>query len=222
VLYSIKPFKAFLAVSLISLTALHLPKGRNPGSFRTFVQNYFYMTEEIKAVSYCVGMSIAGSLLDQKLDGINPDVVAEAINDMFEGKEPKFSPEEANSIIQKYVSEAQEKNFGVFKEEGEAFLSTNKLKPEITTTESGLQFEVIEEGTGNTPGAQDSVKVHYHGTLIDGTTFDSSVERGEPATFGVHQVIPGWTEALQLMKAGSKYRLYVPQDLAYGANPHPS
>lgn len=222
VLFSNKPFKAFLAVALFSLEALHLPKGRILGSISYFCTKLFYMTEEIKAVSYCVGMSIAGSLLDQNLDGINPDVVAEAINDMFKGKEPKFSPEDANSIIQKYLAEAQEKNFGVYKEEGEAFLATNKLKPEVTTTATGLQFEVIEEGTGKNPGAQDTVKVHYHGTLIDGTVFDSSVERGEPATFGVHQVIPGWTEALQLMKAGSKYRLYIPQNLAYGANPHPS
>ncbi len=180
------------------------------------------MTEEIKAVSYCVGMSIAGSLMDQQLEGISPDVVAEAINDMFKGNEPKFTPQEANAIIQKYLSAAQEAKFGDFKKEGESFLATNKLKPEVTTTASGLQFEVIEEGTGAAPGAQDTVKVHYHGTLIDGTVFDSSVERGEPATFGVHQVIPGWTEALQLMKAGSKYRLYIPQELAYGANPHPS
>ena len=114
-----------------------------------------------------------------------------------------------------------EAKFGAVKEEGEAFLAANKLKAEIKTTESGLQYEVISEGSGNKPSGQDNVKVHYHGTLIDGTVFDSSVNRGEPATFGVHQVIPGWTEALQLMNAGSKYRLYIPQNLAYGAHPHP-
>jgi FKBP-type peptidyl-prolyl cis-trans isomerase len=91
----------------------------------------------------------------------------------------------------------------------------------VKTTSSGLQYEVIEEGTGAKPSATDTVKVHYHGTLTDGTVFDSSVQRGLPATFGVHQVIKGWTEALQLMSVGSKYRLYIPQELAYGAHPHP-
>ena len=114
-----------------------------------------------------------------------------------------------------------EKKFASIKEEGEAFLVENKSKAGITTTTSGLQFEVIEEGNGQKPAATNTVKVHYHGTLIDGTVFDSSISRGEPATFGVHQVIPGWTEALQLMSVGSKYRLYIPQELAYGAHPHP-
>jgi FKBP-type peptidyl-prolyl cis-trans isomerase FklB len=179
------------------------------------------MTEEIKAVSYCVGMSIADSLLQQDLNGISPEILAEAIKDIFSGVQAQYSPNEANDIIQTYLNGIGEAKFGAVKEEGEAFLATNKLKAEIKTTESGLQYEVISEGSGNKPSGQDNVKVHYHGTLIDGTVFDSSVNRGEPATFGVHQVIPGWTEALQLMNAGSKYRLYIPQNLAYGAHPHP-
>ncbi len=179
------------------------------------------MTEELKAVSYCVGMSIADSLLQQDLDGISPEVLAEAIKDIFSGVQAQYSPNEANEIIQTYLNGIGEAKFGAVKEEGEAFLASNKLKSEIKTTVSGLQYEVISEGSGKKPAAQDNVKVHYHGTLIDGTVFDSSVNRGEPATFGVHQVIPGWTEALQLMSAGSKYRLYIPQNLAYGAHPHP-
>ena len=179
------------------------------------------MTEEIKAVSYCVGMSIADSLLQQDLNGISPEILAEAIKDIFSGVQAQYSPNEANDIIQTYLNGIGEAKFGAVKEEGEAFLAANKLKAEIKTTESGLQYEVISEGSGNKPSGQDNVKVHYHGTLIDGTVFDSSVNRGEPATFGVHQVIPGWTEALQLMNAGSKYRLYIPQNLAYGAHPHP-
>lgn len=179
------------------------------------------MTEEIKAVSYCVGMSIADSLLQQDLNGISPEILAEAIKDIFSGVQAQYSPNEANDIIQTYLNGVGEAKFGAIKEEGEAFLAANKLKAEIKTTESGLQYEVISEGSGNKPSGQDNVKVHYHGTLIDGTVFDSSVNRGEPATFGVHQVIPGWTEALQLMNAGSKYRLYIPQNLAYGAHPHP-
>ena len=179
------------------------------------------MTEEIKAVSYCVGMSIADSLLQHDLNGISPELLAEAIKDIFSGVQAQYSPNEANDIIQTYLNGIGEAKFGAVKEEGEAFLAANKLKAEIKTTESGLQYEVISEGSGNKPSGQDNVKVHYHGTLIDGTVFDSSVNRGEPATFGVHQVIPGWTEALQLMNAGSKYRLYIPQNLAYGAHPHP-
>ncbi len=184
-------------------------------------KNIKKMTEELKAVSYCVGMSIADSLLQQDLDGISPEVLAEAIKDIFSGVQAQYSPNEANEIIQTYLNGIGEAKFGAVKEEGEAFLASNKLKSEIKTTESGLQYEVISEGSGKKPAAQDNVKVHYHGTLIDGTVFDSSVNRGEPATFGVHQVIPGWTEALQLMSAGSKYRLYIPQNLAYGAHPHP-
>jgi len=179
------------------------------------------MTEEINAVSYCVGMSIAGSLMQQDLETINPVVLAEAIAEAFAGQQPKYTPEEANAIIQRYLQRIGEDKFAAIKDEGEQFLAANKAKAGIHTTDSGLQYEVISEGTGEKPNATDTVDVHYHGTLIDGSVFDSSIERGTPATFGVHQVIKGWTEALQLMPVGSKYRLYIPQDLAYGANPHP-
>lgn len=179
------------------------------------------MTEDIKAVSYCVGMSIAGSLMQQDLDGISPEILAEAIADAFAGKEPLYTPEMANTIIQNYLQSAGEAKFGQNKEAGEAFLNENKSNEGVHTTASGLQYEILTEGNGNKPAATDSVTVHYHGTLIDGTVFDSSVMRGQPATFGVHQVIPGWTEALQLMNTGAKFRLYIPQELAYGAHPHP-
>ena len=179
------------------------------------------MTEEIRAVSYCVGMSVAGSLMQQDLEGISPEIMAEAIADAFSGKTPKYTPEMANTIIQKYLENAGEAKFAQNKEAGEAFLHENKAKAGILSTQSGLQYEVVTEGTGPKPASTDTVSVHYHGMLIDGTVFDSSIERGEPATFGVHQVIPGWTEALQLMNVGSKYRLYIPQELSYGAHPHP-
>lgn len=179
------------------------------------------MTEELKAVSYCVGMSVAGSLLQQDLEAISPEIVAEAIADAFAGKAPLYTPEMANTIIQNYLQNVGEAKFAQNKAMGEAFLSENKLKEGVSTTASGLQFEVVNEGNGTHPTATSTVSVHYHGTLIDGTLFDSSVQRGEPATFGVHQVIPGWTEALQLMSVGAKYRLYIPENLAYGANPHP-
>jgi FKBP-type peptidyl-prolyl cis-trans isomerase FklB len=179
------------------------------------------MSEEIKAVSYCVGMSIAGSLMQQDLEGIDADVMAQAIRDVFEGKELNYQPEQANDIIQEYLAKSSMVKFEAIKKEGEDFLEKNAGKEGVHTTASGLQYEVMNEGNGPKPGSTDNVTVHYHGTLIDGAVFDSSVERGQPATFGVHQVIAGWTEALQLMSVGSKYRLYIPQELAYGANPHP-
>ena len=179
------------------------------------------MTEDIKAVSYCVGMSIAGSLLQQNLQTIEPEVMAQAIADVFQGKPAQYSPEQANEIIQKYLSAAVQEQFQVNKEAGEKFLAENFRKEGVKATLSGLQYEVIQEGKGKKPSATSQVKVHYHGTLLDGTVFDSSVDRNSPATFGVNQVIPGWTEALQLMNEGSKYRLYIPQELAYGESPHP-
>lgn len=179
------------------------------------------MSQDIQAVSYSVGMSIAGSLIQQNLQGISPEILAEAINDIFTGKPTKVTPEEANNIIQGYMAAKMEDQFKGNKEAGEKFLAENFKKEGVQTTLSGLQYEVITAGSGKSPAHTDRVTVHYHGTLIDGTVFDSSVERNDPATFGVNQVIPGWTEALQLMKEGDKFRLYIPQDLAYGASPHP-
>lgn len=184
-------------------------------------QIFHDMSQDINSVSYCIGLSVADSLAQQELDALNPQVMAEAIADVFQGKELKFTAEQANQIIQNYIQEITASKFEEHKTAGEAFLAENAKKAGITTTASGLQYEVIEEGTGVKPAASDTVKVHYHGTLTDGTVFDSSISRGLPATFGVHQVIKGWTEALQLMPVGSKYRLYIPQDLAYGAHPHP-
>lgn len=179
------------------------------------------MTDELKAVSYCVGMSIAGSLLEQELGVISPEIMAKAVKDIFEGKQTEYSPQEANMIIQEYVDKVSMAKFEAVKKEGEDFLAENASKEGVHVTASGLQYEVINEGNGPKPGSTDNVTVHYHGTLIDGVVFDSSIQRGQPATFGVHQVIAGWTEALQLMSLGSKFRLYIPQELAYGANPHP-
>lgn len=179
------------------------------------------MTQELEAVSYCVGLSVASSLQQQNLETLNPNAISEAIKDVFDGRELKFSQDEAAKIIQQYIQQINEKQFEKNKSEGEIFLNENKKRPEVIVTESGLQYEILTEGTGSKPNATDTVEVHYHGTLINGTVFDSSIQRGTSTSFGVHQVIKGWTEALQLMSEGSKYRLYIPQDLAYGANPHP-
>lgn len=179
------------------------------------------MQTELEKVSYAVGMSIADSLKNQNLEDIDTSVLAEAMSDIFNAKTPKLSPQEANSVIQSFLDNKKNSAFADVKLEGEKFLKDNLSKPGIKTTTSGLQFEVLMEGNGRKPSSADIVSVHYHGTLIDGTVFDSSVLRGAPASFGVHQVIPGWTEALQLMSIGSKYKLFIPQELAYGANPHP-
>ena len=129
------------------------------------------------------------------------------------GYEGQMSGMEAQTYLQTTMMARQ---FGPNKEEGEKFLAENALREEVTVTESGLQYEILKEGKGQKPTATDKVKVHYHGTLIDGTVFDSSIDRGEPAVFGVNQVIAGWTEALQLMPVGSKWKLYIPYELAYG------
>ena len=179
------------------------------------------MDSDLEKVSYAVGMSIGESLKAQNLEDIDTKKLSLAMDTIFKNQDPIFTPEEANSIIQAYLDTKKYAAYGRLKLEGEKFLKNNKSNKDIQTTESGLQYEIIKSGNGVKPAKTDTVSVHYHGTLIDGTVFDSSVERGTPASFGVHQVIPGWTDALQLMDIGSKYRLFIPQELAYGANPHP-
>ncbi len=186
-----------------------------------FTKIYLVMDSDLEKVSYAVGMSIGESLKAQNLEDIDTKKLSLAMDTIFKNQDPLFTPEEANSIIQAYLDTKKYAAYGSLKLEGEKFLEYNKSNKDIQTTESGLQYEIIKSGNGKRPSKVDSVSVHYHGTLIDGTVFDSSVERGTPASFGVHQVIPGWTEALQLMDIGSKYRLFIPQELAYGANPHP-
>ena len=176
--------------------------------------------DKLKA-SYGVGMSIAESLAQQELSTLDLDQVLAGMRTIFNGETPLITAEEANQHIQRYLDAQKTQKYEVNKLAGEAFLADNAQRPEVKTTASGLQYEVLQEGDGHKPSPTSQVTVHYHGTLTDGTVFDSSVERGAPATFGVNQVIRGWTEALQLMAAGSKYRLTIPQELAYGANPHP-
>ena len=179
------------------------------------------MNELKEKVSYAVGMSIAESLKSQKLDNLDLNLLKNGIEDVFENNTFKVNPSEANDLIKSYMDEANNAAYGENKQKGIDYLMENQKRSEITTTESGLQYEILTDAEGARPSSTDNVTVHYHGTLIDGTVFDSSLERGTPASFGVHQVIPGWTEALQLMNVGSKYRLHIPQELAYGANPHP-
>ena len=149
--------------------------------------------------------------------GINVEDFAQAIADVLNRKETAISHNEAREIVNKYFMELEEKMNAENIEKGKAFLEENAKKEGIVTLPSGLQYEVITEGNGKKPSATDRVKCHYEGTLIDGTLFDSSVKRGQPAVFGVNQVIKGWVEALQLMSEGSKWRLYIPSELGYGA-----
>lgn len=167
-------------------------------------------------VSYSLGVLLASSAQQQGFDKIDVPSLINGIEDVFGGEELKIDPAQANQVIQKYMSDKQATQYGAVKEEGEAFLAENKTRSEVTTTESGLQYEILSPGNGVKPTAKNDVKVHYHGTLIDGTVFDSSVERDDPATFGVTQVIQGWVEGLQLMPLGSKYKFFIPYNLAYG------
>lgn len=171
----------------------------------------------MEKLSYALGLSLGNNLLSSGVKSLNVEKLAKGIQDVLEQNDPEISYQEAQNVINEYFQKLQEESSSITIAEGKAFLESNGKRPEVATLKSGLQYEVLKEGYGTKPKASDKVKVHYHGTLIDGTVFDSSVRRGEPATFGVTQVIAGWVEALQLMPVGSKWKLYIPSDLAYGA-----
>ncbi len=171
---------------------------------------------EIDSVSYSLGVNIGNNLKGQGFGDINLASMMKAMEDVMGDKKLTIGEEEANGIIQNYFASMMEKKAKEGRKAGEAFLAENAKKAGVTTTASGLQYEVLKMGEGPKPVATDKVTVHYHGTLTDGKVFDSSVDRGEPATFPLNGVITGWTEALQLMPVGSKFRIYLPSDLAYG------
>lgn len=162
--------------------------------------------------SYGVGLDVGKQLKSNPFEGMDPEIVAQGLIDSFKGNPPAVSHEDLEAAF----VEIRKRMEGDAAEAGQKFLAENAKKDGIVVTESGLQYEVISEGSGEKPRASSTVSTHYHGTLIDGTVFDSSVQRGEPAEFPVNRVIAGWTEALQLMPVGSKWRLFVPYQLAYG------
>ncbi len=168
------------------------------------------------SLSAAIGVSFSNSLSSQGIENLNVDILLETIKSALKGGKTAFNSENANDYIGHYFQNLQAEKGAAVRTAGEAFLAENAKKDSVHTTESGLQYKVLTMGTGAKPLATDKVKTHYHGTLIDGTVFDSSVERGEPVEFPVNGVIKGWTEALQLMPVGSKYRLFIPYDLAYG------
>lgn len=174
-------------------------------------------------LSYALGLSMGNNFRASGIQELNVQDFADGVAAVFYGSEPKMTYDEAKQTINEFFQALQQKQeeeaqkMGEINEKaGQDFLLENGKRAEVKTTESGLQYEVLQEGNGEKPTAADSVTVHYIGKLIDGTVFDSSVERGAPATFGVTQVIPGWVEALQLMSVGSKWRLFIPSQLAYG------
>jgi len=170
------------------------------------------------SASYAIGVSVASFYKQQGITSLNTALVSRAINDVLGGKKTLLNDEACNAVVTKLMNKTQEDKSKPTIESGKAFLAKNKSRAEVKTTPSGLQYEVITEGTGIKPLATDSVTVNYKGTLIDGTEFDNSYTRGEPITFPLNRVIAGWTEGLQLMTVGSKYRLYIPYTLAYGSH----
>ena len=177
------------------------------------------LTTDEQKVSYGFGLQFGDQLLRNQFDGMDLDAVLAGVRHWYEHRQAMLSDEQINPSFQ-VIQQRQEARASELaskrKALAEQFMQANAQRDEVTVTDSGLQYEVLEAGSGDKPGPQSTVVTHYHGTLVDGTVFDSSVERGQPAEFGVNQVIPGWTEALQLMSVGDKWRIACPPQLAYG------
>lgn len=169
-------------------------------------------------LSYALGLSMGNNFKSSGIQTLSVTDFANGVKAVYEGEKPEMTYDEAKQVINDFFTQMQREVNDCNRAEGEAFLAENKKKSGVVVLPSGLQYEVLTEGKGKKPAATDRVQCHYHGTLINGEVFDSSIERGEPAVFGVSQVIPGWVEALQLMPEGSKWRLFIPSDLAYGEN----
>lgn len=193
-------------MSLFSLTCLSQNK---------MADQKINLNNELDKVSYSLGVSIVNNLKNQGLDSINADAFAQGVKDAFFST-PLYDEKVATQILNDYFGTLQKKKHEGNIQKGEAFMKENATRKEVKTLASGIQYEVLKEGTGEMPKLTDKVKTHYHGTLIDGTVFDSSVQRGEPASFPVNGVIKGWQEVLQLMKVGSKWKVVIPYALAYG------
>ncbi len=170
------------------------------------------------SMSYAIGMSLAKFYRDQGITQINSALVTRALNEAMKGQKTLLTEDQMNMSITNYLQQLKKEKSAAARKAGETFLAENKTKPGVVELPSGLQYLVVKEGTGPKPAISDKVKCHYHGTLIDGTVFDSSVDRGQPIDFPVNGVIKGWIEALQLMPVGSKWKLFIPADLAYGDN----
>ncbi|HSH52191.1 MAG TPA: FKBP-type peptidyl-prolyl cis-trans isomerase [Bacteroidales bacterium] len=179
------------------------------------------LKSDLDSVSYALGIDIAKSLERGYVDELNYNAFIKGIEDVFNEEDFDIADDQSKQIIQKYFKQLRDTKIAQNLEEGRTFLDENKSKENIDVTESGLQYEIIKEGEGIAPAETDTVVVHYRGTLIDGTEFDSSYEKGKPARFPLNGVIPGWTEGLQLMKEGANYKLYIPTELGYGVRVRP-
>ncbi len=195
-----KTFSTLFIICIFSSLGLHAQKNKS----------------NMDSLSYSIGILFGNSLKQQGFEKINASSLSEALDAVLADKPTSLTKEQATQIYSQAMSAMTAKKNAGAKEEGEKFLAENMKRPGVMTTASGLQYEVLKMGDGKKPGPTDKVKTHYHGTLINGTVFDSSVERGEPISFPVNGVIAGWQEALQLMPVGSKYKLYIPYNLAYG------
>ena len=181
------------------------------------VEPVFTLKTLSDSASYAIGVSVANFYKQQGINKLNSTLVSKGINDILGNKKALLDDAACNNVMNTYMSKMQAEKSKPRIDSGNNFLAKNKTKPGVMTTASGLQYEVITEGTGDKPTAADSVTCHYKGTLLNGTVFDNSYDRGQPITFSLGGVIPGWTEGLQLMSVGSKYKLYVPYTLGYGA-----
>ncbi|MBU0764998.1 MAG: FKBP-type peptidyl-prolyl cis-trans isomerase [Bacteroidetes bacterium] len=192
-----------------------------PGSFSQNI--VFPLQNDIDSASYCLGMNVAQQIKSQGMNEINPEKVAAGISAMYNNTDPLILPNEANQYFNNFLQNQKNRIAAENLETGKKFLEENSKKKGVTSLPSGLQYEIIKAGTGQQPVKNDMVTAHYTGMLTDGTVFDSSVQRGQPfqTPVGVGRVIKGWDEALQLMKEGDKWKLYIPPDLGYGANPRP-
>lgn len=217
----------FLAVAVVTLSIVSCGNSQ----FKTKSS----LATEVDSVSYSLGLDMANKI-KMNFEDLDQDLFVQGFKNGMDSTNLLVESKDINNILRTFFQKQQqekmkeqqaaqvkkaETEFGEYKKEGEKFLADNKVKDGVKTTASGLQYVVLKEGKGDVPTATSRVKVHYHGTLTDGTVFDSSVDRGEPTEFGVNQVIKGWTEGLQLMKPGAKFKFFIPQDLAYGATPRP-
>ena len=206
-----------VAVTLASCGTAQTTSGEQTTTATASMTTDVAQTNNMDSISYSLGVLVAQNLKSQGLDKVKPEDVARGISDVITGKETQISVSEANQMLQAYMMQRKEQAGQAAVQRGKDFLEKNKQRPEVKTTDSGLQYEVLQEGTGASPKASDNVTVHYRGTLLDGKEFDSSYARNSPASFPLNGVIRGWTEGLQLMKTGAKYRFYIPSELAYGS-----
>jgi|SRR5690606_12747635 FKBP-type peptidyl-prolyl cis-trans isomerase len=179
------------------------------------------LNDSIQQVSYSFGVVLGQNFRNTGLDSLNMEVFLAAMQDVLDDQPLKVQRKEAEASMQRYMQQTMMKRSAIAKAQSQKFLDENKNKPGVVTTSTGLQYQIVEEGNGKSPAIVDRVTVHYTGKLVDGTIFDSSIQRGQPATFRVNQVISGWTEALQMMQEGDKWILYIPYTLGYGERGSP-